>query len=58
VTLLGATARQIDRSVAWIEIIAFAAIILLGLSLTYRKFKAFSALPWAGPTASPQPPHP
>ncbi len=41
VLMIGATARQIDASVAWIEIVTFAAILLLGLSLTYRKFKAF-----------------
>lgn len=50
VVLLGATARQIDASVAWIEIFAFAAIILLGLSLTLRKFKALRHAMQAGPT--------
>lgn len=53
VLIIGATARQIDAGVAAIEIIAFAAILLLGLSLTYRKFKAFSlAMGWR--KASPQ----
>lgn len=40
VTLLGATARQIDRSVAWIEIISFSGIVALGLSLIWRKARA------------------
>lgn len=44
VTLLGATARQIDASVAWIEIITFSGIVLLGLSLIWRKLKALRAL--------------
>lgn len=44
VAILGATARQIDRSVAWIEIFSFSAIIMLGLSLVWRKLNAFRAL--------------
>lgn len=47
VTLLGLGARQIDRSVAWIEIIAFSGILLLGLSLSFRKFKALQ-MAWRG----------
>ncbi|HRK24012.1 MAG TPA: nickel transporter, partial [Beijerinckiaceae bacterium] len=43
VSLLGATARQVDQSVAWIEIISFSAILLLGLSLLWRKGRAFLA---------------
>ncbi len=50
VTLLGAGARQIDRSVAWIEIIAFTGIMVLGLSLSWRKFKALRAA-WSSASA-------
>lgn len=40
VLILGTTARQLDASIAWIEIISFATITALGLSLIVRKFKA------------------
>jgi nickel/cobalt exporter len=40
VLLIGATARQIDATVSWIEIISFSAIVLLGLTLIYRKSRA------------------
>lgn len=43
VVLLGATARQIDASVRWIELIAFSGIVLLGLSLMWRKGRALAA---------------
>ena len=46
VAILGATARQIDKSVAWIEIFSFSAIIALGLSLVWRKARAFREV-WA-----------
>ena len=44
VAILGATARQIDRSVAWIEIFSFSAIIMLGLSLVWRKARALRGI--------------
>ncbi len=43
VLIFGATAKQINSGVAWIEIACFSAILLLGLVLTYRKYKAFRA---------------
>lgn len=48
VTLLGATARQVDRSVAWIEIFSFSAIVALGLMLFWRKLNALRQI-WAAP---------
>ena len=56
ILLIGATARQIDAGVAWIEIIAFSAILLLGLTLTYRKYIAFrAAMGWSKAPAGPCP---
>lgn len=43
VVLIGATARQIDASVRWIELLAYAGITLLGLSLVWRKGRALLA---------------
>ena len=40
VLLVGATARQLDTGVYWIEIASFSAIALLGLSLIVRKARA------------------
>lgn len=40
VLIFGATARQIDASVRWIEIASFTTIFVFGLALTYRKVRA------------------
>ncbi|MCA0424207.1 MAG: nickel transporter [Proteobacteria bacterium] len=43
VVLIGATARQIDASVRWVELLAYSGIALLGLSLVWRKGRVLFA---------------